>query len=97
MAFPGFQPQEGLYDPRFEHDACGVGFVADLSGRKSADILAKSIQVLLNLRHRGACGSENNTRRRRGHLVSNAPPIFRRGRRNAFECACRRPANMAWE
>ena len=61
MAFPGFQPQEGLYDPRFEHDACGVGFVADLSGRKSADILAKSIQVLLNLRHRGACGSENNT------------------------------------
>ena len=61
MAFPGFEPQEGLYDPRFEHDACGVGFVADLSGRKSADILAKSIQVLLNLRHRGACGSENNT------------------------------------
>jgi glutamate synthase (NADPH) large chain len=58
MTFTGPPPAEGLYDPRFEHDACGVGFVADLMGRKSHDILCKSIQVLLNLRHRGACGSE---------------------------------------
>jgi glutamate synthase (NADPH) large chain len=58
MISRGPPPREGLYDPRFEHDACGVGFVADLMGRKSHDILCKSIQVLLNLRHRGACGSE---------------------------------------
>ena len=55
---PGAQ---GLYDPRHEHDACGVGFVVDLRGRKSANIIANAIQVLLNLQHRGACGCEVNT------------------------------------
>lgn len=53
--------KQGLYDPWFEHDACGVGFVVDLKGRKSHDIVAKAIQVLSNLEHRGACGCEKNT------------------------------------
>lgn len=52
---------QGLYDPRYEHDACGVGFVADLKNRKSHDIIRKAIQVLVNLAHRGACGCETNT------------------------------------
>jgi glutamate synthase domain-containing protein 2/glutamate synthase domain-containing protein 1/glutamate synthase domain-containing protein 3 len=52
---------EGLYDPRFEHDACGVGFVADLKNVKSHDIVQKGIQVLLNLDHRGARGAEKET------------------------------------
>jgi glutamate synthase (NADPH) large chain len=52
---------QGLYDPRHEHDACGVGFVADIKGRKSHDIVEKGIQVLLNLEHRGACGCEVET------------------------------------
>src|SRR5438128_2180047 len=52
---------QGLYDPRFEHDACGVGFVADLKNRKSHDIVRKAIQILVNLEHRGACGCETNT------------------------------------
>ena len=47
--------------PRYEHDACGTGFVVDIKGRKSHDIVQKAIQVLLNLEHRGACGSEKNT------------------------------------
>ncbi|HVR00774.1 MAG TPA: glutamate synthase large subunit [Polyangia bacterium] len=51
----------GLYDPRHEHDACGVGFVVDLRGRKSSNIVKNAIQVLLNLKHRGACGCEVNT------------------------------------
>ena len=53
--------KQGLYDPRFEHDACGIGFVVDIKGRKSHEIVQKAIQVLLNLNHRGACGCEANT------------------------------------
>src|SRR5262245_32115855 len=52
---------QGLYDPRFEHDACGVGFVVDLKARKSHDIVRKALAILLNLEHRGACGCEKNT------------------------------------
>jgi glutamate synthase (ferredoxin) len=56
------QPKaQGLYDPRHEHDACGVGFVVDIKGRRSHQILADALQVLVNLRHRGACGCEPNT------------------------------------
>ena len=53
--------KQGLYDPRFEHDACGIGFVADIKGRKSHEIVQQAIQVLVNLNHRGACGCEANT------------------------------------
>ncbi len=53
--------KQGLYDPRYEHDACGVGFIVDLKGRQSHDIVAKAIQILVNLEHRGACGCEKNT------------------------------------
>ena len=57
----GQRPAEGLYDPAHEHDACGVGFVVDIKGRKSHAIVDKAIQVLVNLLHRGACGCEPNT------------------------------------
>ena len=53
--------KQGLYDPQFEHDSCGVGFVAHLKGHKSHDIVRNALTVLLNLRHRGACGCEANT------------------------------------
>src|SRR5437588_1907482 len=62
-------PAQGLYDPRYEHDACGVGFVVDLNGRPSHDIVSKALQVLLNLEHRGACGCEANTGDGAGILV----------------------------
>ncbi len=48
----------GLYDPRFEHDACGVGFVAHVEGEPSHDIVERGIGILLNLEHRGACGCD---------------------------------------
>jgi glutamate synthase (NADPH) large chain len=51
----------GLYDPKFEHDACGVGFVADLSGRAGHDVVAKALRVLCNLEHRGAKGGDPGT------------------------------------
>ena len=60
---------QGLYDPRFEHDACGVGFVVDIKGRRSHRILEQAIQVLRNLDHRGACGAESNTGDGAGVLI----------------------------
>jgi len=57
----GLPPAQGLYSPAHEHDACGIGFVASISGHKSHDIIRKGIQVLLNLTHRGACGCDPET------------------------------------
>src|SRR5260221_462353 len=54
----GLPPKQGLYDPRHEHDACGVGFVAHIKGRKSHDIVVKGLSILNNLRHRGATGAD---------------------------------------
>src|SRR5712691_1232466 len=48
----------GLYDPRNEHDACGIGFVANIKGRKSHDLIARGLQILVNLDHRGAVGAD---------------------------------------
>jgi glutamate synthase (NADPH/NADH) large chain len=59
----------GLYDPAFEHDACGVGFVVDIAGRPSHSVIARGLQVLINLQHRGACGSEANTGDGAGILI----------------------------
>jgi glutamate synthase (NADPH) large chain len=52
---------KGLYDPRFEHDACGIGFVANIKGVKSHQHIADALTVLENMEHRGACGCENNS------------------------------------
>src|SRR5262245_14368234 len=76
-AQPGPPDAAGLYDPRHEHDACGVGFVVDIKGRKSHDIVSKSLQVLKNLAHRGACGCEVNTGDGAGILVQ-MPDAFLR-------------------
>lgn len=53
--------EEGLYDPEFEHDACGVGFVAHLKGVQSHSIVSKGLEMLANLEHRGAVGAEYNS------------------------------------
>jgi len=65
----GLPHAQGLYDSRCEHDACGIGFVASISGRKSHDIVRKGIQVLLNLAHRGACGCDPETGDGAGVLI----------------------------
>lgn len=54
-------PKQGLYDPQFEHDACGVGFIVHMKGKKSHEIVEQALTILLNLDHRGACGCETNT------------------------------------
>ncbi|WZO97876.1 glutamate synthase large subunit [Isosphaeraceae bacterium EP7] len=65
----GLPQAQGLYDPAREHDACGVGFVADLKGRKSHKIVRDGITALINLNHRGACGCEGNTGDGAGILI----------------------------
>lgn len=57
----GLPPKQGLYDPKYEHDACGMGFVADIKGRKSHKIVKMATEVLINLDHRGARGAELNS------------------------------------
>src|SRR5512142_3071926 len=57
----GYPQRQGLYDPQNERDACGFGFVVDIKGRASHDIVEKALTVLNNLEHRGAVGAEKNT------------------------------------
>lgn len=66
---------QGLYSPDYEHDACGVAFVADMHGRASRDIVDKGIQALINLDHRGAAGAEPNTGDGAGILIQ-VPDAF---------------------
>jgi len=54
-------PKQGLYDPQFEHDACGVGFIVHMKGNTSHEIVAQALTMLVNLDHRGACGAETNS------------------------------------
>ena len=74
----GLPPAQGLYDPAHEHDACGIGFVASVSGNKSHDIIRKGIQVLLNLAHRGACGCDPETGDGAGVLIQIPHKFFAR-------------------
>ena len=78
----GLPEPQGLYDPRHEHDACGIGFVANISGKKSHDIIVKGIEILLNLAHRGACGCDPRTGDGAGVLIQ-IPHAF-------FEAECSR-------
>lgn len=57
----GFPKKQGLYDPSFEKDNCGVGFVANIKGKKSHDIVEKGLEILVNLTHRGATGCDEKT------------------------------------
>jgi glutamate synthase (NADPH) large chain len=80
---PGLPPKQGLYDPWFEHDSCGVGFVVDMKGRKSNLILKHAIQILKNLDHRGAAGSEANTGDGAGVLIQTPHAFFKEAAKKA--------------
>ena len=69
---------KGLYSPEQEHDACGVGVVADIKGRKSHQIVEEGLQVLINLGHRGAAGSDPETGDGAGILIQTPHSLFRR-------------------
>ncbi|SFK56010.1 glutamate synthase (ferredoxin) [Nitrosomonas aestuarii] len=61
MTKSNIPPKQGLYDPTFEHDSCGIGFVVNVKGNTSHLIVEQALTVLQNLDHRGACGCEENT------------------------------------
>ena len=61
--------QQGLYRPEFEHDACGIGFRANMKGRKSHQMVADAITMLERMDHRGACGCDPNTGDGAGILI----------------------------
>ncbi|MBD2185041.1 glutamate synthase large subunit [Aerosakkonema funiforme] len=69
MNSTGLPPKQGLYDPQFERDACGVGFIVHMKGNKSHEIVEQALTILLNLDHRGACGCEVNTGDGAGILI----------------------------
>jgi glutamate synthase domain-containing protein 2/glutamate synthase domain-containing protein 1/glutamate synthase domain-containing protein 3 len=73
----GMPAPQGLYDPNFEKDSCGVGFVANIKGQKSHAIVQKALEVLVNLTHRGAVGSDPKTGDGAGILVQIPDQFFR--------------------
>ncbi len=74
----GLPPKQGLYDPSFEHDACGVGFVVHIKGERSHAIVRNALTVLQNLSHRGARGAEPNTGDGAGILLQAPDKFFRK-------------------
>ena len=81
MAAPGMPSAQGLYDPRHEHDSCGVGFIVHLKGQRSHQVISDGLTALENLNHRGASGCEVNTGDGAGILIQIPHEFFRR------ECA----------
>ena len=73
-----FPKPQGLYDPANEHDACGIGFVVNIKGEPSHDIVMKGMQILVNLAHRGACGCDSETGDGAGILIQIPDQFFAR-------------------
>ena len=65
-----YPKKQGLYDPAFERDSCGVGFLAHIKGEKSRSIVEDAFTMLMNLSHRGARGAEENTGDGAGMLLA---------------------------
>src|SRR6201986_5245164 len=70
-------PKQGLYDPANEHDSCGVGFVANIKGRKSHEIIGQGLKLLINLDHRGAVGADPLVGDGAGILIQIPDALFR--------------------
>jgi glutamate synthase domain-containing protein 1 len=73
----GMPKPQGLYDPRFEHDACGIGAIVNISGRREHQIVDLGKTVLVNLMHRGAAGADDSTGDGAGILMQLPHELFR--------------------
>ena len=82
-ADPGLPPAQGLYDPALDKDSCGVGFIADIKGRKSHKIVEDALAILCNLEHRGAVGADPRAGDGAGILVQMPHEFFAQGGRRA--------------
>ncbi|MBF0562808.1 MAG: glutamate synthase large subunit, partial [Alphaproteobacteria bacterium] len=94
MSHPAFPPAQGLYDPRNEHDACGVGFVANIKNRKSHDIIRQGLKILCNLDHRGAVGADPMASDGAGILIQ-LPDAFLRAECSALGITLPAPGDYA--
>src|SRR5215475_3552266 len=74
----GLPVPRGLYDPALEKDSCGVGFIADIKGRKSHKIITDALSILCNLEHRGAVGADPRAGDGAGILVQIPHTFFKR-------------------
>ncbi|MCC2639988.1 MAG: gltB [Nitrospira sp.] len=88
MNVPGLPPKQGLYDPQHEKDSCGVGFVANIKGQRSHQIVQQGLQVLESLTHRGAQGCDPGTGDGAGILLQVPHEFFKRA---AKECRIKLP------
>ncbi|HZO45012.1 MAG TPA: glutamate synthase large subunit [Xanthobacteraceae bacterium] len=77
-ADPGVPPAQGLYDPRLDKDSCGVGFIANIKGRKSHQLVEDTLAVLCNLEHRGAVGADPRAGDGAGILVQIPHAFFKK-------------------
>ena len=69
MQYNTLPEKQGLYDPKFEHDACGIGFICNIKGEPSHNMISRAIRILKNLAHRGGVGSEPDTGDGAGILI----------------------------
>ncbi len=77
---------QGLYDPQFEHDSCGIGLVANLNNIKSHDIVEKALSMLITMEHRGGCGCDINSGDGAGVLLQKPHKFFvKEASKNGFE------------
>ena len=73
-----YPARQGLYDPRNEHDSCGVGFIAHIKGEKSHAIVSQALEILANLDHRGAVGADPLLGDGAGILLQIPDALYRR-------------------
>jgi len=85
----------GLYDPQFEHENCGVGFVAHIKGQRSHQIIEDAATILRNMDHRGACGCESNTGDGAGMLTALPHGFLQRVAREQFAVTLPQPGRYA--
>src|SRR5579875_651855 len=71
-------PKQGLYDPAHEHEACGMGFLVDIKGRRSHELVRQALTALKNMTHRGACGCDPLTGDGSGILIQLPHEMLRR-------------------
>ena len=93
MNIPGYPPKQGLYDPRFEKDGCGIGFIANIKGQKSHAIIQNGLKILDNLYHRGAQGCDPCTGDGAGILLQVSHEFFKRA---TADCGIQLPGQGAY-
>lgn len=74
----GLPEKQGLYDPKFEKDNCGIGFIASIKGEKSHEIVQKGLMILQNLSHRGATGCDETTGDGAGIMIQIPHEFFKK-------------------